>query len=34
MTGQPGTMNYIPDDKLFSHSERVSGKVVIITGAF
>lgn len=27
-------MNFIPDDKLFSHSERVSGRVVIITGAF
>jgi len=26
-------MSFIPDDSLFSHSERVNGKVVIITGA-
>ncbi|KIM45372.1 hypothetical protein M413DRAFT_442041 [Hebeloma cylindrosporum] len=26
-------MSHIPDDKLFSHSERVRGKVVVITGA-
>ena len=27
-------MSSIPDDRLFSHSDRVKGKVVIITGPF
>lgn len=26
-------MSAIPDDRLFSHSDRVKGKVVVITGA-
>lgn len=27
-------MSFIPDDQLFSHSERAIGKVVVITGVF
>ena len=27
-------MSAIPDDRLFSHSDRVKGKVVLITGLF
>jgi len=26
-------MSSIPDDRLFAHSDRVNGKVVVITGA-